>query len=369
MAKRRKLEAPSVDDLSRIEAEFRRETTPRGPLAGGRPAPIAQVAAEAAAQAPVADPSRRAEQARLEAEAGRLRQAQADGLLMVELPLSDIDADAMIRDRAVLDEAEMAELEASIAASGLRLPIEVFELAEPRADGVRYGLISGYRRLRAMRGLHGQTGAAEYAAIKALVRPRRGSDDAFAAMVEENEVRAQLSHFERGRIVVIAMQQGAFASVEDAVNRMFASASKAKRSKVRSFALVFEELGDMLTYPEGLTEKQGLRLAQALRQGFAARLRESLAQAAPATAEEEWAILDPLLDAADQSPRDLSKGGRPRIEPGLVQDAEIWHAPNGLRLKVQRGETGLVLRVSGAGLDDQVASALTDAMKAALDQV
>mgnify|MGYP000610259943 FL=1 len=39
MAKRRKLEAPSADDLTRLEAEFQRDTPLKGPMS----APIAQV--------------------------------------------------------------------------------------------------------------------------------------------------------------------------------------------------------------------------------------------------------------------------------------------------------------------------------------
>ena len=88
------------------------------------------------------------------------------------------------------------------------------------------------------------TGDDRYARIRALIRPRAEADAAFVLMVEENEVREELSHFERGRIAVIAANQGAFANTEDAVNKLFASGSKAKRSKVRSFALIFEELGE-----------------------------------------------------------------------------------------------------------------------------
>ena len=43
MAKRRKLEAPSAEDMTRIEEEFRRETPARSAVA-----PIAQVASEVA---------------------------------------------------------------------------------------------------------------------------------------------------------------------------------------------------------------------------------------------------------------------------------------------------------------------------------
>lgn len=106
---------------------------------------------------------------------------------------------------------------------------------------------------------------------------------AFAAMIEENEIRSSLSHFERGRIAVIAAQQGAFANVEASVEALFQQASKAKRSKIRSFALIFEELGDMLAFPEALREKDGLRLATGLRDGAERALREALAAETPET--------------------------------------------------------------------------------------
>lgn len=80
------------------------------------------------------------------------------GLVIRELPLEDIEADAMVRDRMSLNAEEMDELQASIAAHGLRLPVEVFEFAVAGQggagqNGARYGLLSGYRRLRAVQSL------------------------------------------------------------------------------------------------------------------------------------------------------------------------------------------------------------------------
>ena len=72
MAKRRKLEAPSADALNQLEEEFRRETSPRGPLGQGGAAPIAQVAADAAALSNANSPEAR----QLQAEAERLRKAE-----------------------------------------------------------------------------------------------------------------------------------------------------------------------------------------------------------------------------------------------------------------------------------------------------
>lgn len=123
MAKRKTLVAPSSEDLSRLEDEFRRETSGRPPLA----APIAHVAAETAAALDPRPAADRAVEARDRADALRLRSAEERGLVIREIPLELIDADALVRDRMVLDADELMELQTSIAAHGLRLPIEVFE--------------------------------------------------------------------------------------------------------------------------------------------------------------------------------------------------------------------------------------------------
>lgn len=350
MVKRRRLETPSTDDLSRIEAEFRRETSGR-PSVGPGIAPIAQIAAESASLGPAGDADARAARMRDQADAQRLRQAEGQGLLIVELPLDQIDEGAMIRDRMVMDEAEMLELRLSIAANGLRLPIEVFEMEGPGGQGPRYGLVSGYRRLHAVRALHQLTGSDAHARIRALIRPRAEADAAFVAMVEENEVRAELSHFERGRIAVIAAQQGAFANTEDAVNRLYATASKAKRSKVRSFALIFEELGDMLAFPEALTERRGLRLAGALRDGAERALRRALSEARPEDGEAEWAEIEAALDVAAPAPRAAGRGGRPKraMRTGWLDDTTI-RTSSGITIQRAREGEAHILRLEGRAL-------------------
>lgn len=371
MAKRRKLEAPSPEDISRIEDEFRRETSATPGPGGGRSlAPIAQVAAESAARSETADAETRAEQARNAADADRLHQAVADGLLISELPVGQIDADAMIRDRTVLDRDQMVELRQSIAANGLRLPIEVFEHSAPRADGVRYTLVSGYRRLLAVRGLQELTENPKYDTIRAIVRPAQGADDAFVAMVEENEVRSELSQFERGRIAVISAQQGAFVNVEDAVNKLFATASKAKRSKIRSFAVIFEELGDMLEHPEALSEKRGLQLAQALRNGAEARLRQSLAEAAQDTPDAEWASIERVIASSDTVPRDARRGGRPRAGQAASgwQNAETLRTSAGITIRRMHDGQGHVLRFEGKGVDAEVMTSLMVEIQALLER-
>ena len=116
-----------------------------------------------------------------------------------------------------LEPEALEELRASIAAGGLRMPVEVFALAEPR-EGRTHGLISGFRRLAAVRALHGETGEARHARIAAFVRAPEDIAAALAAMVEENEIREELSPWERGRMLVMARDMGVFDSIEAAVD-------------------------------------------------------------------------------------------------------------------------------------------------------
>ena len=359
MVKRRRLETPSIDDLSRIEEAFRSETFDRPATARGL-APIAQVAADSAAHAQADGTDIRAARARTEADAARLHAAQAQGLLMVEIPVDRIDADAMIRDRLTMGEEEMLELRQSIAAHGLRLPVEVFELPGSDAAAPSYGLLSGYRRLLATRGLLELTEADRYRTIRAIVRPREDSSTAFISMIEENEVREELSHFERGRIAVIAAHHGAFANTEDAVDKLFATGSKAKRSKIRSFALIFEELGDMLEFPEGLTERRGLQLATALRQGAEGRLRQALSERSPADAEEEWLAIEPVIRVEDRGVRDPGRGGRPRkLQPvtGWLDDRTL-RTSSGVTIRRAQDSRGHVIRLEGEVLNGELMDSL-----------
>ncbi len=370
MAKRRKLQAPSTEELNRLEEEFRSETPRSGIGQPADAAPIAKIAADAAALSSPIAPEARARQAKLERDSELLQQAEAQGLLMSDLPISRIDADAMIRDRTTLDEAEMTELRLSIAANGLRLPIEVYELPDVADDAARYALISGYRRLLAVRALHGLNGDDTYQTIRAIVRPRHKADDAIVAMVEENEIRSELSQYERGRVAVISAQNGTFVNSEEAVNRLFANSSKAKRSKVRSFALIFEELGDMLSFPEALSERRGLRLSQALRCGFEADLREALADRGPADATEEWDILEPVILRAEAGGRTSTKGGRPKKAKPISgwTNADSIQTSAGITIRKKRDGQGFLLRFEGQGIDDDIMSSLMEEIRALLEK-
>ena len=152
------------------------------------------------------------------------------------IPLAEIDDAALPRDRTGLDPEPLRELRDSIHASGLRMPVELFELSHPHG-GLRFGIVSGFRRIAAFRELHTTWGLAAYAAIPAFLREPPDLAAALAAMVEENAVRADLSPWEQARITVHAADDCGFGTIEEAIARLYPTANPTKRSRLRSLAL------------------------------------------------------------------------------------------------------------------------------------
>ena len=179
----------------------------------------AQISVEIGRGADPLDLQKRVSNARDSVDATAWRQAQVDGRVVSELPLDAIILDHVMRDRMVVDVAELDELKASIRTNGLRLPIEVVPL-----EGDQYGLISGWRRVTALQQL--QVEDPKFGSVMAFVRPAYESGALYTAMVEENELRAQITPYERGRIAVMSARLGAFVDTEAAIETIFAAASK-----------------------------------------------------------------------------------------------------------------------------------------------
>ena len=291
MAKRKRL---TPADPARIEA-----SAPEVKSAfGAAPAPIASVAGEAAAEAALRE------------VAGALEAARSEGRLLQNLPLEANAADYLTRDRMVADPGEMAALKESLAARGQQTPIEVADLGAGR-----FGLISGWRRLHALRALaedHGGVGT-----VQALIRQPAQASDAYVAMVEENEIRADLSYFERARIALKAVEQGVFPDTKAALLALFSTASRAKRSKIRSFLPVVAALDGHLAFPNRLTERLGLTLARAFEQrpGLVAQVQAALAAAdRRETAEAEQALILEILKGGSRPRQTVA---RREIRPGV----------------------------------------------------
>lgn len=358
MAKRRRLEAPGAAELADLEAGFAAKPAPDRIGLG---APIAQIAGEIARASDPLDVEKRVSIARNSVDAEAWRQALQEGRVITEIGLDSIELDHIMRDRMVVEASEIEELKTSIRANGLRLPIEVVAL-----EAGRYGLISGWRRVTALQQMQAEDPEGQYT-VKAFIRPPYEAGALYTAMVEENELRAQITPYERGRIAVMSARLGAFVDTEAAIETIFAAASKAKRSKIRSFALVHDELGDMLQFPTDLSERNGLRLAFALREGFGEKLRAALRGSPRSGPTYEWALLEPIARAAEAVERlpdiaHVNRGGRPRKQfTRPLGNTEAL--ANGITMEGVYHEDGYSIRLRGRVVDAEMVDLLMDQLR------
>lgn len=256
------------------------------------------------------------------------------------IPTDQILDDALLRDRSHLPEDALQDLVFSISRDGLRQPIELFELAEPpegSPDIHRYGLISGLRRLSAIRRLAAWRANGDFATIPAFIRTPATIPEAMAQMIAENEIRENLSPWERGLTIVTAVNRGLFDSIDQAIVALHPTALKQKRNRLRTLALVAEELEGHFSTPETLTQSQMERLSAALRGGLTALIRQILTENAGKSLQSQWAALIPTLTEAlsPETEPTATTPGRPRrllhLKQGLVIRREL--CKNGWALK------------------------------------
>ena len=159
---------------------------------------------------------------RCEEMAESLRRARESGRMVLQLPLDQVEAGYLVRDRLATDPEEMAALTESLRAHGQRTP----DRGDADRPG-RYGLISGWRRLRRWpacrprparpRFGHGAGAAAPARAGRGcLCRDGRGKRDPRGPVV-----------YERARIAAQAVEAGVFSADDRAALRaLFATASR-----------------------------------------------------------------------------------------------------------------------------------------------
>ena len=287
MAKRKRLELPTGSETGILETK----SAYSGAMSR---MPIAEVAGDTAARAALDEVSR------------AMTDAEAEGRMVRKIAIDRIDLRHLNRDRMVLAEDEMEALKASLAARGQQTPVEVLQLSSGR-----FGLISGLRRLEALTAL-GQ------ADVLAFVRRPESASASYVAMVEENEIRAALSFYERANIAVQAVGAGVYPTPQMAVKALFANVSSAKRSKILRFVVVRQTIGKALSFPAAIPEKLGLALAAAIEadKAVATRISDALRKTPPADAQAERRVLERAL----KTPAARAPSGE-EVAPGVVLKA------------------------------------------------
>ncbi len=270
----------------------------------------------------------------------------APGAAPVLLALDNIDDYALIRDRSFINANDLAELKSSLHDSGLRLPIEVI----PSRGERPYALLSGLRRITAWRELAAEGGPTT---IPALIRPEMDATDALAAVIEENEMRAPLSPWEKGRVIWLALDEGLFDNAKAATKALFPTATSVKASRLRAIADAVEEFNNVFAAPEFWTQRQCLRIAAAVRDGFAPMIRAALGEcAAPATAEDDWRRILPCLEEAEALP-DNSK-------PIAKRPSRLTRPRPGLAVRREKIAGGWALRLTGPDASDSLTDRVFD---------
>lgn len=325
MAKRKRLTPARADylDETRPSAGAQSMFSTEAPRSAP---PVAQVAGATAAQAA------------LEELSGELRAARAEGRLVQDLPLDAIEETYLVRDRMATDDADMAALKESLNARGQQTPIEVVELE----DG-RYGLISGWRRMTALRALARETGEARFQTVRAFLRQPQSASDAYVAMVEENEIRVGLSYYERARIVARAAEQGVYPDETAALRGLFASASRAKRSKIGSFIAIYHALDDHLRFASAIPERLGLSIAKILKED--PKAVPALVKALDKTGAETW---EAELSALTQAVNDT--GSNRANSSTSESDTSPKETIGDIQLKQNRN--GTLITLSGRGMSE-----------------
>ncbi len=327
MAKRKRLTSARADYLTPDGASESSPAFASGPRRG----PISQISGDTAVAAALED------------LADEMRQARDSGRLIQMVPLDQIEDDYLVRDRVISDDQQMQGLMQSIATRGQQQPVELVQLGE-----ARFGLISGWRRLTALRQLLSETGdTARFGHVQAMLRRPETAADAYLSMVEENEIRVGLSYYERARIAAKAVELGVYAEEKAALLALFGAASRAKRSKIRSFLPIYHHLDDALSFAGAIPERLGLRLSKMLKADAtcAARLSSALARNAPTTQEAEAAVIETVLAASERVARpakavatgrvavamsgqgDIILSG-PGVDAGLLNRLRRWLADN-----------------------------------------
>lgn len=259
----------------------------------------------------------------------------------MRIPLTQIDPHALLRDRTILDPDALEELQRSIATAGLRTPVEVYE------TDTGYALLSGYRRLMAVKRLHDLTSAPQWAEIDAVLRTPADTQAALAAMVEENEIRQNLSPWERAAIATACVTAGTFATLDEALRTLYPHASRQKRARLRAVAEVVEALDGQLTDPETLSESRLLRLSAVLRLGWGSLIEAALSPVRGRPAPVQWDTLSPLLTEAET----LAAEGRPTTPN---RPKRLLRPRCGLMIRREKTRAGYLLHVTGSSATDAV---------------
>jgi len=256
-------------------------TERRGPMA----AAISENA-DALTERQAAEAAIRSENDALAHEHVRLKKA---GLITDLIPLDLIQTDKLTRDRAPGRDAEIDELKRSIQDIGLSNAIRV----EPVGDA--FELIQGFRRFTAYQELYAETGDEAFARIPAGINAK-GENllQLYRRMVDENLVRRGVSFGEMAQLAINYRKQAPEVEGYDhAVELLFASSGRQKRSYIKHFVRLLAATDGRLKHVDAIPRALGLQVVRRLDENAEAHamLNRLLGSGQNRTPEQEQAVM------------------------------------------------------------------------------
>lgn len=220
------------------------------------------------------------------------------------------------------------------------MPIEVFELSQSRGRHT-YGLVSGFRRLAAVRAL---TGDRSTPTVAAFVRTPKSYASALKAMVKESAIRAELSPWEQALVAVTARDDEVFDTIEAAVDTLYASLNRDRRRRLRLVAHLIDEMQDVVVSPETLSQARLLRISAAAGRGFGPVIRHAMEESRMQDAATQWRLLQPIL-AESENPEIPAPS---RAPDGRTRPRRTYVAPrHALRIRREQTRDGWCLHFTG----------------------
>jgi ParB family chromosome partitioning protein len=301
MSKKKRVFDINFDDVGENQEAVVPAGTPegrRGPMAAAITENAEALNARQAAETAI-----RAENDALAHEHVRLKKA---GLITDLIPLGSVLTTKLARDRAPGRDAEIDELKRSIAQIGLSNPIRV----EPVEGG--YELIQGFRRFTAFQELFAETGEEKFANIPAGINAK-GEDmlRLYRRMVDENMVRRGVSFGEMAQLAInYRNQEPDLESYDQAVELLYASAGRQKRSYIKHFVRLLAEMSGALRYVDRVPRALGLAVVKKLDEVPDSKsiLKDLLAAEMDRTPEQELDVLKAYLVEVAKN-RDRNRAG------------------------------------------------------------
>lgn len=272
------------------------------------------------------------------------------GLIVDMISLDLIDTNKLARDRAHTPDMELEELKDSIRSIGLSNPIRVEQHAG------RYELVQGMRRLSAYRELQQEVGD-DFAKIPAgLVAQGETLEALYRRMVDENLVRKDISFGEMAELTrgYAADPETDCNEADKAVAILFKSAGYQKRSYIRAFVALLDEIGDVLEHPYAISRSLGLALRKRMGEvpGIAAKIKTELSQWHDRPIEDELNVLRKYAGGtvgADTFP--AGKGGKTNAPRKAKTTFQITRAEGAAKCTASNGRLELRLDKDFSAVD------------------